>query len=482
MEIDMRDEELFISTLKDCEEEIKDIIGYDTRIDRFYSDLVYSINYSLDAIIPQECQKSVKKLIWKIVDRFESQIRFSTAIDGWNYSELYFDAVIGLKSIMSTGYLPEGSDSEELYLNSLPNYASKFLKKYEQSKINRFLWELTAYIELLIIYHKIAKNNKYQPELKKSVEILISTIKTEKSYFFNERNIQLVGYIGFVLIDYDDENVIEITDEVRKMISNFNNWPNDLSAKILLFIDLLKLEDKLESLMLNKYDEIIQEYALVSYKKRILKPHFLKLITEYAKKNHIRYQVPYFTLSGNETLFFGVVVETIIEAGNHFDTEKRSKILNYQETDLRSTVQLALKIRFKNLATAETFSSKGYTDIYVINPKDLKEHAVIECKIFKGKKEYNESIDQSMKYLQENEGRVILLTFIKNTNYFDTLINIKTAIENHPTYQKNSLKEGVLREGNSWGENYYTSIHKNESGSDFRVHHIYVDIRDEGIC
>lgn len=331
MEIDTRDEKLFISALKDCEEEIKNIIGYDTRIDRFYSDLVFSINYSLDAIITQECQKSVKKLIWKIVDSFESQIRVSTAIDGWNYSHLYFDAVIGLKSIMSTGYLPEGSDSEELYVNSLPNYASKFITKYKQSEINRILWDLTAYIELLIIYHKIAKNNKYQPELKKSIEILIKIVTTEKSNFFNEKNIQLVGYIGFVLVDYiniyNDKTLIEITDEVRKMISNFNNWPNDLSAKILLFIDLLKLEDELESLMLNKYDEIIQEYALVSYKKRILKPHFLKLITEYAKKNHIRYQVPYFTLSGNETLFFGVVVETIIEAGNHFDTEKRSKIL-----------------------------------------------------------------------------------------------------------------------------------------------------------
>jgi len=57
---------------------------------------------------------------------------------------------------------------------------------------------------------------------------------------------------------------------------------------------------------------------------------------------------------------------------------------------------------------------------------------------------------------------------------------MKNAIKNHITYQDKSLHEGILRsDRNEWGDNYFTSLHNNKSGSDVRIHHIYVDVRDK---
>jgi len=57
---------------------------------------------------------------------------------------------------------------------------------------------------------------------------------------------------------------------------------------------------------------------------------------------------------------------------------------------------------------------------------------------------------------------------------------MKNAIKNHITYQDKSLHEGILRsDRNEWGDNYFTSLHNNKSGSDVRIHHIYVDVIDK---
>lgn len=480
MSTDVENEELFISTLKDCEEELIDIIEYDVKINNFYSSLIDSLAHSLEVITPKECQNSVKKLLWETADNYEFQIRYHTAVLGWHYSKLDFHSIIGLKAIISSGYLPTGSDSEELYKNSLPEYVKTFPEKIKKYQTNRVLWELGAYIDLLLTI-----KNKYKLQLEQSIDLLIKIITKEGSKWLNKANIQIIGYIVSILKDYkdnsEDERIDIIIDEINKLIGNFENWPDNLEIKILLLFDILKINNKIHDPIIKKYIEITEEYKTSTYKKQICKPYMLRLISEYSKKNRMKYQIPYFTLSGYETQFFGIVIETILDISDHLETERRSEALNYQETDLRNRLLSALRIRFEGGATPETFNVKGYTDIYVNNPKDSREHVIIECKIFKGQKKYIDSIDQTMKYLQEKDGRAILVTFIKNTEYLETLKTIPLSIKNHPTYQKNSLKNGVLGKS-SWRTNtYFTSIHKNKSGSDVRIHHIYVDVREKDI-
>jgi hypothetical protein len=475
--------ELFILLVKNCEEELKKLIGHEIALNRIHSEIIFSLDSSLDVMYPEECKKSVQNLLWKVVDNYEKNISLYTAGQGWNYSLLSFDALIGLKAIISTGYLPIGSDSKELYNSSLVNYP-KLLEGKMKKDLYRGLWELTSYIELLLTYHKIANNTNYQKQLDFSMLFLLKTIENEDNYL-TIYNIQQIGFIGYIvneyLMEHDNQRLSTLLDDIKTIIGNTDLWPDVLLLRSLLLYDLIKINNKIDTEIDSKYQEIIENYQSLMYQDKMLKVHILKLITEFSKCKDIKYQIPYLTSIEVETSFFGITIETLLDTSNHLEAEKSGTKLNYQETDLRNLFSLPLKTRFNRLATAESYVVGGLTDIYVTNPENTREHVVIECKIYRGIKGYQDAITQTMKYLQVNDNRAILLTFIKNTKYIETLKDIQEAIETHSTYQEDTLREGIFKANTSWGKNYYSSVHKAEGKMDVKIHHIYVDIREQGI-
>jgi hypothetical protein len=209
--------ELFILLVKNCEEELKKLIGHEIAINRINSELIFSLDSSLDVMYPEECKKSVQNLLWKVVDNYEKNISLYTAGQGWNYSLLSFDALIGLKAIISTGYLPIGSDSKELYNSSLVNYP-KLLEGKMKKDLYRGIWELTSYIELLLTYHKIANNTNYQKQLDFSMLFLLKTIENEDNYLTID-NIQQIGFIGYIvneyLMEHDNQRLSTLLDDIK---------------------------------------------------------------------------------------------------------------------------------------------------------------------------------------------------------------------------------------------------------------------------
>ena len=90
--------------------------------------------------------------------------------------------------------------------------------------------------------------------------------------------------------------------------------------------------------------------------------------------------------------------------------------------------------QFEGQATGETFNAAGKTDILL--RIEGRNAFIGECKFWKGRKVYRETIDQLLGYSSWRDTKTAILVFNKNKDTSNVLDEIKAASEEHQYYKR----------------------------------------------
>ncbi|MGD1931363.1 MAG: hypothetical protein ACFB12_20880 [Leptolyngbyaceae cyanobacterium] len=137
-----------------------------------------------------------------------------------------------------------------------------------------------------------------------------------------------------------------------------------------------------------------------------------------------------------------------------------------KEEELRDLVLSMLNINYPG-SSAETFSKKGKTDLYLRSGGGGS--LIVECKRWNGPKKYGEALNQLFGYLTWRHGYGVLLTFSTNRDMTACVTATKELIAKHPTVVPDSIRGCSSR---------FTSrhIHPQDRGKEVEVFHLFVDL------
>jgi len=107
----------------------------------------------------------------------------------------------------------------------------------------------------------------------------------------------------------------------------------------------------------------------------------------------------------------------------------------HDEEELRNIIVAHLNGHYRGDASGETFRRVGKTDIRI--EAENRAAFVAECKLWKGPKSIDESVDQLLSYLTWRDCKTAIVIFNKDVAGFsDILAKTKPTIEAHPKYLK----------------------------------------------
>jgi hypothetical protein len=114
-----------------------------------------------------------------------------------------------------------------------------------------------------------------------------------------------------------------------------------------------------------------------------------------------------------------------------YSMEKTAKTFNkLTEEELRDLFIAFLNTHYLQMATGETFSKKGKTDIHI--QFDNKSAYIAECKIWSGEKNLQEAINQLNSYTTWHDVKTSIIIFNKeNKDFIKLLEKIKTFLDNN---------------------------------------------------
>jgi hypothetical protein len=132
----------------------------------------------------------------------------------------------------------------------------------------------------------------------------------------------------------------------------------------------------------------------------------------------------------NEQTYFDILT-LIHDMGKEF--ERKPSVYNGKEEEhLRDHLLMILEPHFEGSATGETFNKKGKTDILL---KHQNNNVFIgECKFWKGKKVFLETITQLLSYLTWRDSKAAVIMFVKNKEFSDVIETVKSEIGNHSNF------------------------------------------------
>ncbi len=99
---------------------------------------------------------------------------------------------------------------------------------------------------------------------------------------------------------------------------------------------------------------------------------------------------------------------------------------NLNEEALRNLALATLNVNFEGQATGETFRKNGKTDICVEAAN--RAAFVAECKIWKGRKKFQEAIHQLLSYLTWRDSKTALIIFSRAKNFNAVLSSAKDSL------------------------------------------------------
>lgn len=102
------------------------------------------------------------------------------------------------------------------------------------------------------------------------------------------------------------------------------------------------------------------------------------------------------------------------------------------EEDLRDHMLMNLEARFEGSATGETFNKSGKTDILLRH--ENSNVFIGECKFWKGKKGYLETISQLLEYLTWRDSKAAVIMFVRTKDFTSVLNTVKNETPNHSNY------------------------------------------------
>jgi hypothetical protein len=102
------------------------------------------------------------------------------------------------------------------------------------------------------------------------------------------------------------------------------------------------------------------------------------------------------------------------------------------EEDLRDHILMNLEGRFEGTATGETFNKRGKTDILLRH--ENSNVFIGECKFWKGKKGYLDTISQLLEYLTWRDSKAAVIMFVRTKDISGVLKTVKEETPNHSNF------------------------------------------------
>lgn len=131
------------------------------------------------------------------------------------------------------------------------------------------------------------------------------------------------------------------------------------------------------------------------------------------------------------------ILKIIDDMGKEFE-RLPSLYRNKDEETLRDHILMLLQPNFKGSVTGETFNKKGKTDILL--RYENNNVFVGECKFWKGKSVYLDTISQLLSYLTWRDSKVAVIIFVKQQNIMDILNKIEAHTPEHSNYISKEVK------------------------------------------
>lgn len=116
-----------------------------------------------------------------------------------------------------------------------------------------------------------------------------------------------------------------------------------------------------------------------------------------------------------------------------------------QEEEIRDHFLMHLNGHYEGQATGETFNFSGKTDILIrVESKNI---FISECKFWRGKKDFIETINQLLGYTSWRDTKTAILVFNRNKQLSDVIKKIKSIIQEHENYKSShELKNKKLHQ------------------------------------
>jgi hypothetical protein len=124
----------------------------------------------------------------------------------------------------------------------------------------------------------------------------------------------------------------------------------------------------------------------------------------------------------------------IITSMAHVMERSPATFAKIKEESLRDHFLVQLNGAYDGDATGETFNSEGKTDILI--RRDDRNVFIAECKIWKGSKTIDETIEQILGYLSWRDTKTAILLFVRVKNFSSIVEQITALVEAHPSYKK----------------------------------------------
>lgn len=177
---------------------------------------------------------------------------------------------------------------------------------------------------------------------------------------------------------------------------------------------------------------------------------------------------------GNEDQgeFIDKILGMISEIGADLQT-KPSTYDKLSEPEIRDVFHTALTTSLPGGATRESFRKIGPTDIHITDPKEPTKTIVIEFKLWKGKKYYQQGLDQIFDYATVSDDNSIFITLNKIKDWPKVLEESREASQEYQFYKKESIKSLSL---GSIDSAFTTNNLDDRRTNILKIHHIPFDI------
>ena len=127
------------------------------------------------------------------------------------------------------------------------------------------------------------------------------------------------------------------------------------------------------------------------------------------------------------------------------------------EEELRDVILSNLNTHYQGIASGETFSKVGKTDIYI--PFENKAAYIAECKVWHGNKKFLEAIDQLCGYTTWRDTKTSLVIFNKDNKDFESLLDSV----NRALRESERCKEIVQIGHNQWQGNFTKEVNSKDT-------------------
>ncbi|WP_291447862.1 hypothetical protein [Desulfovibrio sp.] len=133
------------------------------------------------------------------------------------------------------------------------------------------------------------------------------------------------------------------------------------------------------------------------------------------------------------------ILSLIHEVGKSFE-RLPSLYANKEEEHLRDHFLMMLEPHFQGSATGETFNKKGKTDILL--RYEGKNVFIAECKFWRGKKVFLDTITQLLGYLTWRDSKAAVIFFVPNQDFTGVINTASDVAKEHSNY----VSPGIVKD------------------------------------